>query len=86
MSACAGKSQVYYLSHVRRILMDNAVSKVFSGYLKLSDAQKNEFREIVNKFEKGGPLDQYTLRESVRASVTKMQTGPHDVSCPCCGR
>lgn len=66
--------------------MDKNVAQVFKGFLSLSEAQKREFIELVNKFQSGTNYSNEQLRESVNASVTKMQTGPYIDTCGCCGR
>ncbi|MGA0588852.1 hypothetical protein ACO2Q2_17285 [Dyella sp. KRB-257] len=66
--------------------MDNKVAQVLQGFLQLTDAQKAEFQKELQGFSQGGDYTKRVFRESVNASVTKMQTGPHGGSCPCCGR
>lgn len=66
--------------------MDNKVAQVLQGYLQLTDTQKAEFQREFQGFNQGGEYTKRVFRESVNASVTKMQTGPHGGSCPCCGR
>lgn len=66
--------------------MDKDVARVFQGFLNLNSEQRKEFIETVNKFQSGTTYSNEQLRESVNASVTKMQTGPYDDTCACCGR
>ena len=66
--------------------MDTKVAKVLQGFLQLSDAEKTEFQKSLRDFAQGTDVVKRQLRESVNASVTKMQTGPHGGTCPCCGR
>ncbi len=66
--------------------MDNKVAQVLQGYLQLTESQKSEFQKSLQEFSQGGEFTKRVFRESVNASVTKMQTGPHGGSCPCCGR
>jgi hypothetical protein len=66
--------------------MDKSVAQVLKGFLNLSEAQRREFIELVNKFQSGTTYSNEQLRESVNASVTKMQTGPYRDTCGCCGR
>jgi hypothetical protein len=66
--------------------MDTKVAKVIQGFFQLTDAEKKEFQKALSEFAQGTDLAKRQLRESVNASVTKMQTGPHGGTCPCCGR
>lgn len=66
--------------------IEKSVAQVFKGFLSLSEAQRKEFIDLVNKFQSGTTYSNEQLRESVSSSVTKMQTGPYRDTCGCCGR
>ncbi len=66
--------------------MDEKVALVLNGFLTLSDPQKQQLIGLLDEFRTGTDFTKRQLRESVSASVTKMQTGPHGGGCPCCGR
>lgn len=66
--------------------IDKNVAQVFKGFLNLNVAQRREFMDTVNQFQSGTTVSNEHLRESVNASVTKMQTGPYGDTCTCCGR
>ena len=66
--------------------IDKSIAQVFKGFLNLNEAQRKELIDMVNKFQSGTTVSNEHLRESVNASVTKMQTGPYKDSCACCGR
>ena len=74
------------MRHLWEIQMDEKVARVLNGFIALSDAQKEQLIGALNEFRRGNDLVKRQLRESVTASVTKMQTGPHGGGCPCCGR
>ena len=66
--------------------MSDSVNRVLNGFLNLSQSERQEFIRKINEFQQGNDFSRRTLRESVNASVTKMQTGPHGGGCECCGR
>ncbi len=66
--------------------VDKQVAQVFKGFLSLNDSQKTKFLEMLKDYESGNTYAMEQLRESVNASVTKMQTGPYRDSCACCGK
>lgn len=66
--------------------IDKEVAQVLNGFFKLNDAQKMKFVGMLKDYESGSRIAIEQLRESVTASVTKMQTGPYRDSCACCGR
>lgn len=66
--------------------MSESVDRVLNGFINLSPNERRQFIEKLNRYERGNDFSKRTLRESVRASVTKMQTGPHGGGCECCGR
>jgi hypothetical protein len=66
--------------------VDNNVARVFNGFLELTQDQKTKFYGMIADFRTGTDHTRRELRESVYGSVTKMQTGPHNDNCPCCGR
>jgi len=68
------------------VSIDKSIAQVFKGFLNLNEAQRKELIDMVNKFQSGTTVSNEHLRESVNASVTKMQTGPYKDSCACCGR
>ena len=66
--------------------VDNDVALVFNGFLDLSQDQKMKFYGMIKDYQNGTEYTRRVLKESVYGSVTKMQTGPHNDNCPCCGR
>lgn len=66
--------------------MDKEVEFVINGFMGLSNFQQKKVIRRINEYQEKRSEDQRRLRENVRRSVTKMQTGPHGPSCPCCGR
>ena len=66
--------------------VDKQVAQVFKGFLSLDASQKLKFIGMLKDYESGNTDTIEQLRESVNASVTKMQTGPYRDSCACCGR
>lgn len=66
--------------------MKVSVARVLNGFLKLNNAEREEFIRELNGFQQGSDVLRKSLTESVTASVTRMQTGPHGDRCECCGR
>lgn len=66
--------------------IDKSVALVFNGFLHLDEDQKMKFVGMLKDYQSGGKPALESLRESVNASITKMQTGPYRESCACCGR
>lgn len=53
---------------------------VFDGWLRLTENEKKEVLEEINKFQNLGYLEKRTIIER------KIVTGPIGSICPCCGR
>jgi hypothetical protein len=69
--------------------VNNKVSKVFWGWLNLTEGERQELDQTVRRYLQTTDSERRALRESVRDSVTKLVTGPLGSgggSCPCCGR
>lgn len=62
--------------------MNNKTNSVLNGWLKLNDAERAEFEKAVSEYKTATPTRKIELSES----VTKMQTGPLNQGCACCGR
>jgi hypothetical protein len=45
-----------------------------------------KFQGMLKDYDSGQAAAVKEIRESVNASVTKMQTGPYKETCGCCGR
>lgn len=66
--------------------IDNDVARVFNGFMSLDQNQRMKFCGMIRDFQSGSDPAIREIRESVNASVTKMQTGPYRETCGCCGR
>ena len=66
--------------------MNEKTRKVFNGWLGLSNSERREFLEAIRDYDSANDSRKTEIRESIRNSVTKMQTGPLGGGCPCCGR
>ena len=66
--------------------MNEKVTRVFNGWLALSDSERAELQKAIGEYLENDNLGKRILVEKVEALVTKMQTGPLGGSCPCCGR
>jgi hypothetical protein len=66
--------------------MNEKTTRVFNGWLALSEAERSEFEKAVREYNATPMEKRARLRESTRDHVTKMQTGPLGQGCPCCGR
>jgi hypothetical protein len=66
--------------------LEKEVARVFNGFLSLNQDQKMKFYGMIRDYQSGNEHAIRELRESVNASVTKMQTGPYRETCSCCGR
>jgi len=66
--------------------VEKEVARVFNGFMSLSRDQQMKFSGMLKDYESGSKVALEDIRESVTASVTKMQTGPYKETCGCCGR
>jgi carbonic anhydrase len=66
--------------------MNRRTARVMTGWLSLSEDEKQEFQGAVDEFNRGGDMRKQLVRESVRDSVQKIDLGPVKGACPCCGR
>lgn len=65
--------------------MNKNTAKVLQGFLRLSQAEQNEFIENLNDYLRRPQYRQFELSEQIRrdAGVT---FGPLNEPCPCCGK
>lgn len=63
--------------------MNEKVAKVLKGFINLSESEKNDFINDLNKYQRSDYYDRGVQKRLVeeRASV-----GPKDSVCTCCGR
>lgn len=66
--------------------MNEKVTRVFNGWLKLSESERAELQNAIREFLEKDNSGKRLLIEKVESSATRMQTGPLGGSCPCCGR
>lgn len=66
--------------------VDSKTALVFKGFLNLDENQKANFQRLIAQYQQGNIFTNQQIRESVNASVTKLQTGPYRETCGCCGR
>ncbi len=66
--------------------MDRKLAAVIIGYVSLSPDQRREFREAVQEFEKEDASEKIATKSRLSPSVIKMELGPLEGGCPCCGR
>jgi hypothetical protein len=66
--------------------MNDKTRKVFNGWLNLTIGERQELQAAILRFNTSTDSEQRQLRESVRDSVMKMDTGPLGGRCACCGR
>lgn len=66
--------------------MTDKTRQVLNGWVKLTDSEKRDFDAEVQKFQRSGELQRKDLRESFRAGIERMETGPLGGGCACCGR
>jgi len=60
--------------------------KVFNGWLGLTAEERREFETAIRDYNNAADSRRVDIRESVRKSATRMETGPLGSGCPCCGR
>lgn len=67
--------------------MTDKTKLVLKGFFDLSDDERSEFIDELNKYLKSPtPQQKRLLREGIEKSAEKIVLGPLDGSCPCCGR
>jgi hypothetical protein len=66
--------------------MNSKTTQVFNGWLSLSEHERTEFRDAVQRFQSGAPEVRRHITEDSRSAINKMQTGPLGGTCACCGR
>ena len=66
--------------------IDTKVAQVFNGFMHLTPDQRMKFVGMLKDYQSGSSVALEHLRESVTASITKMQTGPYNQPCGCCGK
>jgi hypothetical protein len=68
--------------------MTSKVAKVLRGFVELTDAERSELIEEINKYQRGDR----TLRETIKRNAgdavkgSTVNFGPVPGGCPCCGR
>ena len=65
--------------------MNRRIAAVLAGYLRLSDTDQSALVEELNRYIRGDQPLRKSITESVRAAE-KMELGPSQGGCPCCGR
>lgn len=67
--------------------MNEKTKTVFNGWLNLSEMERLELDKAVREYRESSNTTRDSIRESVRKSATRMETGPlGGGGCPCCGR
>jgi hypothetical protein len=66
--------------------MNDKTTRVFNGWLNLSEPERAEFRDAMQEYVAGAAGVKKRLAEDSRSVITKMQTGPLGGTCACCGR
>jgi len=66
--------------------MNDKTGKVFNGWLGLTSEERRDFQNAIRDFIDATDSRKTEIRESLRKSATKMETGPLGGRCPCCGR
>jgi hypothetical protein len=66
--------------------VNDKTNRVFNGWLTLSEAERVEFRDAMQKYVSGTSEIKKRITEDSRSVITKMQTGPLGGTCACCGR
>jgi hypothetical protein len=66
--------------------MNEKTRKVFNGWLGLTEEERAQLQAAIRDFNVSNSTKQTEIRESVRKSATRMETGPLGRGCPCCGR
>jgi uncharacterized protein Yka (UPF0111/DUF47 family) len=66
--------------------MNDKTKKTFRGWIALSYSERQDFQKAVNEYETASDRRKTEISESIRSSVTKMDTGPVSGGCPCCGK
>lgn len=62
--------------------MNEAVSQVLNGFLKLNMQERNDFVNELNRYLSGNQFDQRHTEELMQ----KRSLGPKNSVCKCCGR
>ena len=66
--------------------MNNAVKIVLKGFTELSDTEKKEFIDEINKYLDKNTIEKGWMNESLGDDVKRI-LGPTSMeNCPCCGR
>jgi hypothetical protein len=66
--------------------MNEKTKKVLRGWIALSYSEKRDFQAAVSEYDSASERRKTEISESVRSSVEKMDTGPLNSGCPCCGK
>lgn len=62
--------------------MNKKTTQVFIGFLNLTDQEKNELIDQINRYQEGNSIVRKSLKETFR-----LELGPVSSSnCPCCGK
>ena len=62
--------------------MDEKVKELLSAYLKLGPAQRRQFREELDKYERGSLNEQRHYGEKLEKSLGPLSS----ITCPRCGK
>jgi hypothetical protein len=65
--------------------MNGKTRKVLLGYFQLSDSERQEFNTARESYDRADGARRLDLRAN-QERVEKMDLGPVDTGCPCCGR
>lgn len=66
--------------------MNSKTLTVFTGYVNLSSTERREFIETLQEFEEEAPRNKVAIKSRFDPSAIKMELGPLEGGCPCCGR
>lgn len=66
--------------------MTDRTKLVLEGFIKLTNAEKEELIRQINDYNKKSSYGQESFKESVQKSLDSIVLGPLGSKCPCCGR
>lgn len=64
--------------------MNEKVAKVLRGFINLTDSDKIDFINDLNKYQRGDSYDKNVTKRLVEERSSSV--GPKDSVCTCCGR
>jgi hypothetical protein len=62
--------------------MNRKTTAVVAGFIRLSPAERAEALAEINRFTQGNEQ----LRKSITENAERMELGPIQGGCPCCGK